>query len=56
MDGLQVTDSTTQASLVPNGFKGGYSFASGGIGALDTCHDHTLYLNIIPSNKSYKQV
>ncbi|KAG9020022.1 hypothetical protein FRB95_005251 [Tulasnella sp. JGI-2019a] len=53
INGLQVTDSTTQASLVTNGFTGGYGF-DGGIGAFFGCH--SFYLNIIPSNKSYKQL
>ncbi|KAG9004834.1 hypothetical protein FRB94_002001 [Tulasnella sp. JGI-2019a] len=42
----------TQPSLVADGFKGGYSFSNGGIGALDRCH--AFYLNIIPSDTSYK--
>ncbi|KAG9004831.1 hypothetical protein FRB94_001998 [Tulasnella sp. JGI-2019a] len=54
VDGLQVTTSTTQASLVANGFKGGYKYDKGGIGALDRCH--AFYLNIFPSNTSYKQL
>ncbi|KAG9032153.1 hypothetical protein FRB95_001860 [Tulasnella sp. JGI-2019a] len=52
INGLQVTTATTQPSLVADGFKGGYSFSNGGIGALDRCH--AFYLNIIPSDTSYK--
>ncbi|KAG9001613.1 hypothetical protein FRB93_012039 [Tulasnella sp. JGI-2019a] len=53
INGLEVTTSTTQASLTAKGFNGGYKF-DGGIGALGGCH--AFYLNIIPSKNSYKQL